>query len=623
MRVSGILCAVFAAPLVLAQSEVSIRTPPAPPVVGRFLAPFHLEKRQVAPVKLTNTPRLESLVRSGNLYLSVQDVIALVLENNLDIAVQRYSPFLAREVMRRAEGGGILRSVDTPIAPGPTSVSTAGISTNANGLVGGAGFGTGGGIVTQIGPTPPNLDPYIALQGQVGHFTTPQTNTVVNQTTALTQSFRSLAIQYGQQWTTGTSAYVTFSNQRSYYNSPAFLVNPTLTGYFDIYLTQNLLQGFSPAVNSRDIKVARNNMKVSRLQVQLQVQTTVAAVLNLYYDLVSFNEAVRIKQGALETATKLYDGNVKQKEIGALAGIEVTRAAAGVSAAKEDLLIAQTNVAQQEIVLKNALSRNGIQNSWLDDVHIVPLDHIEVPKQEEIRPVQDLIGEALANRLEIDRAKVDLESRKIMIKGDRNGLLPSLQAFTELTSHGLAGALNPYNNLTPNAYFVGGNSTALAQLFRRNFPDYSAGFSLNIPFRNRAQQADYVTDQLQLRQSELQLQRAVNQVRVDVKTAVIGLEQARSRYETAVDTRKLGEQTLEAEQKRFQAGVGSVALVMQAEKDLSNDQDAEVQAMANYTHARIFFDGAMGRTLEVNHISLDEAMAGEVKRPSMIPEGVK
>jgi outer membrane protein TolC len=624
MRVSGILCAALLAPGLFAQSpEVTITNPAAPPVVGGLLRPFHLEKRVVSPPKLTNSPRLESLVRGGNLYLSKQDVIALVLENNLDIAVQRYSPLLAREVLRRAEGGGILRSVDTPIAAGPTSVSTAGISTNANGLVGGAGFGAGGGIVTQIGPTPPNLDPYIAMQAQVGHYTTPQTNTVVNQTTALTQSFRSFAVQYGQQWTTGTSAYVTFSNSRSFYNSPAFLVNPTLTGYFDIYLTQSLLQGFSTAVNSRDIKVARNNMKVSRLQVQLQVETTVAAVLNLYYDLVSFNEAVRIKQGALETAQKLYEGNVKQKEIGALAGIEVTRAAAGVSAAKEDLLIAQTNVAQQEIVLKNALSRNGIQSSWLDDVHIIPLDHIEIPKQEAIRPVQDLIQEALQSRLEIDRAKVDLESRKIMIKGDRNGLLPNLQAFTEFTNHGLAGDVNPYNPTAPNPYFLGGNATAISQLFRRNFPDYSAGLSLNIPFRNRAQQADYVTDQLQLRQAELQLQRAINQVRVDVKTAVIGLEQARSRYETAVDTRKLGEQTLEAEQKRFQAGVGSVALVMQAEKDLANAEDAEVQAMANYTHAKIFFDGAMGRTLEVNHISIDEAMAGDVKRVSAIPEGVK
>ena len=141
--------------------------------------------------------------------------------------------------------------------------------------------------------------------------------------------------------------------------------------------------------------MARNNLKVSNLQVKLQVVTTVSAVLNLYWDLVSFNEAVRIKEQALETAQKLFDGNQKQVKIGALPAIEVTRAAAEVSSSKEDLLIAQTNVAQQEIVLKNALNRNSMQNTWLDDVHIVPLDHIEVPKTDEIRPVTDLISEAI------------------------------------------------------------------------------------------------------------------------------------------------------------------------------------------------------------------------------------
>ncbi len=609
-------------PRLLAQtSEVSITTPKPQPYVGRFLTPFHFEKRMVAPAKLTNSPRLESLVRSGNLYLSAQDVIALVLENNLDIAVQRYSPFLAREVLRRAEGGGILRSVDTPIAAGPTSVSTAGISTNANGL-GGGGLGGGGGIVTQVGPTPPNLDPGLYLSASVGHFTTPLTNTLLNQTTALTNSYRSFVAQYGKQWLTGTAAYATFSTQRNLLNSSTPLFNPSINGAFDIQITQNLLQGRSIGVNNRDIRVARNNLKVSDLQVKLQVATTVSAVLNLYWDLVSFNDAVRIKQQALETAQRLLDGNKKQSEIGALAGIEVTRAAAEVSVSKEDLLIAQTNLAQQEIVLKNALSRNGTDSTWLDDVHIVPLDHIEVPKSEEIRPVQDLIQEAIGNRIEIERSKINVESSKIMLQGLRNGLLPNLEAFAEFTNHGLSGPANPlYNNCcgAPNEFFIGGTGNVLGQLFRRNFPDYSAGISISIPIRNRASQADYVTDQLQLRQSELQLQRSINQVKVDVKTAMIGLQQARARYQTAVDSRVLAEQSLVAEQKRFQSGVSSVALVIQAQKDLGTAQDAEVQAMANYTHARIAFDFSLGRTLEVNHISMQEAMAGKVARESGIP----
>jgi outer membrane protein TolC len=284
------------------------------------------------------------------------------------------------------------------------------------------------------------------------------------------------------------------------------------------------------------------------------------------------------------------------------------------------LLIAQTNLIQQEIVLKNALSRNGIENAWMDELHIVPLDHIEVPKAEEIRPEQDLIAEALKNRVEVETKQINVDSQKILLKGDRNGLLPSLSAFAEVTNHGLSGPANPLmTGGSPDPYFVGGNSNVVSQLFRRNFPDYSAGFSLNIPFRNRAAQADYVTDQLQLRQSELQLQRVLNQVRVDVKTALIGLQQARSRYEAAVDARKLAEQSLEAEQKRFQSGVSSVPLVIQAQKDLGGNQDAEVQAMANYTHARIAFDMALGRTLESNHIVMEEALSGNVQRESTLP----
>ena len=606
-------------------SEVSIESPKPPAVVGHVLAPFHLEKRVVPPARLNNSPRLESLVRAGNLYLSVQDVIALVLENNLDIAVQRYSPLLAREVVRRTEGGGFLRQVDTPIFAGPTSVSTAGVSVNANGLGGGAGLGSGGGVVSQIGPVPPNLDPNLFTSVQAGHLTTPLTNQSLNQTSVLTNDYRQFVFQYSQQFITGTNAQLTFVDYRSLLNSSTPTFNPSATGLLDLVVTQNLLQGFNIGVNNRDIRVARNNMKVSNLQLKLQVATTVSAALNLYWDLVSFIDAVRIKEQALATSQKLYEDDQKMVKIGSLPAVEVTRAAAQVSVSKEDLLFAQTNVQQQEIVLKNALSRNAIANAWLDDVHMVPLNPIEVPKTDEIKPLPELLPEAMANRVEIERSNINIDSQKILIKGDRNGLLPTLQAFLELTNNGLSGPVNPtYNgqNGPPDTYFIGGTGNLLGQIFRRDFPNYSAGVSLTIPFRNRAAQADYVTDELQLRQAELQFQRAANQVRVDVKTALIGLQQARARYETAVDTRRLGEQSLKDEQNRFQHGVSSVTLVIQAQRDLATDQDAEVQAMSNYTHAKIAFDMAMGRTLELNHISMQEAAAGHVARDSVIPESL-
>jgi len=611
-----------AAALWAQQPEVSIETPPQNKYTYWFLKPFHLEKRVVAPIKLTNSPRLEQLVRSGNLYLSAQDVIALALENNLDIAVQRYGPFLSREVLRRAEAGGLLRATDTPVVAGPTSVSTAGVSAASSGLAGGAGIGSVGTVITGIGPNPPGLDPTIYAQLNFGHYTTPETNTQLNATTELAQSYRSGLIAYSESWLSGTSVVFDYSQSRTFQGSSVPLFNPYIQGDLDFQVSQQLLQGFGFAVNTRYIKVAKNNLKVSDLVLKQQVSTTIAAVLNLYWDLVSFNEAVRIKQLALDAAQKLYDDNKKQVAIGAMAGIEVTRAGAAVSAAKEALIIAQTNVSQQEIVLKNALNRNAMANTWLDEVRVIPLDQIVVPKTDEVRPIQDLIEEALKNRAEIETANINLDSKRILLKGTRNNLLPTLQAFAELTNNGLAGPANPlYQNCcgTPNPYFLGGTGTLLGQILGRDFPNYSAGLTLNIPFRNRAAQADYVTDELALRQAELQMQRANNQVRVDVKTNLINLEQARARYETAVATRQLSEQNLDAEQKRFNYGVGSVALVIAAQQQVAADEDAEVQSMANYTHAKIAFDDAMGRTLAVNNVSMEEAKSGRVARESVIP----
>ena len=606
--------------------EITIQTPAPPPVVGPLLRPFHLERRVVSPAKLTNTSRLDSLIRAGNLYLTAQDVIALALENNVDIAVQRYGPYLAREVLRRAQGGGSLRDIGQPIAPGPTSVSLEGVNVNTVGLSeSGSGVGSGGGIVVQYGAQPPNLDPVLYLYTNFAHNTTPLSNIYVNLVPSLLQDQRVYVAQYIQSFLTGTFTQLTYVSSRNHFNSPAFDINPYNSGYLDLQINQNLLQGFGIGVNNRNIRVAKNNMKVSDLQLKLQVITTVSAVLNLYWDLVSFNEDLRIKQEALTTAQQLYEGNQRQVELGTLPAIEATRAAAEVSAAKENLLIAQTNVAQQETVLKNALSRNGVVSQTLDEVNVVPLDHITVPEKEDLKPTAQLINVALEQRPEIAKAKINIESNTINLRGSRNYLLPTLQANFELTNNALSGPLNPASALlspplVPPAAYVGGYGNFLGQIFGRNYPNYSAGFSLNIPFRNRVAQADYVADQITLRQNQLLYQKAVSQIRVDVKNAVIGLQQARARYETAVATRSLAQQTLEAEQNRFRFGESTIATVVQAQRDLAGDQSAEVQSMANYTHAKIAFDEAVGQTLDVNNISMEEAAAGRVARESAIPE---
>ena len=190
--------------------EIAIQTPSAPRVVGPILRPFHVEKRVVSPAKLTNTARLESLIRGGNLYLSVQDVIALALENNVDIAIQRYGPYLAREVLRRAQGGGFLRDIGQPVNAGPTSVSLEGVNVNSVGLPeGGSGIGSGGGIVIQLGTPPPNLDPVLFAYANFQHSTTPSSNLFLYLVPSLINDSRTFQVGYAQSFLTGTNAQFT------------------------------------------------------------------------------------------------------------------------------------------------------------------------------------------------------------------------------------------------------------------------------------------------------------------------------------------------------------------------------------------------------------------------------
>jgi outer membrane protein len=577
-------------------------------------------QRNVAPINLTNSARLNSLIHSGNLYLSAEDVIALTLENNLDIEIQRYTPILTREVTLRTQGGGAIRSVGVGLSAGPTSVSLTGVSVNASG----GGTSTSGvsssGILTQLGPVIPNLDPQVSVVTQFAHNTSPQSNTFLTGTTSLisdSRYFQGLISKYNDF---GTYFQFSVTDTHLKFNSPFYTLNPFSQGNADFQITQNLLNGFGRPVLGRNIRVSKNNEKVSNLQFKQQVITTVSAVLNLYWDLVSFNADLKARRDELSTAQALFEDNQKQVKIGTLAPIEVTRAEAQVYSSQQDLLISQTNLLQQETVLKNAISRNGVASPELADVHVVPLDTIQVPPQDDIPPIDQLVQQALSKRIEIAQDKINIDSQEINLRAIRNGLRPTLQLFAELTNNGLAG--NP-NYLVPGAvapgFLTGNTGTLFQQILQRNYPNYSAGVSLNIPLRNRAAQSDYVTSALEERQAELSLQKAVNQVRVDVQNALIGLRQARVRFDSSVKARILQQQTLDADRKKYTLGASTVFQVVQDQQTLASANSTEEQSLANYSHARVQFDQALGTTLEINHISIDEALSGRVMRPSQLP----
>ncbi len=570
----------------------------------------------VAPVNVSNSSRIDSLMRAGNLYLSLQDAIALALENNLDVELERYEFGLARADLLRAQAGAAIQGIPTTVQPG--------ISNGAGALLG--GVSTGLASVNSASPLGPNasLDPAITGTLNFGHTTTPQANTVTTGTEALTTDNRTANFGITQSFLTGGTASLLFNNITQNQNSFRNAINPFTQSNLDLQITQPLLQGFGFALNNRTIRIAKNNLKAADYVFQQQLTNTVANVVQLYWNLVASISTVDVRQQAVAVAQKLYDDNKKQVDIGTLAPIEIVRAEAQLATAQQALVAAQSAVLQQESILKSALSRNGLAGSPVLEARVVPTDPIRIPEVEAIEPVQDLMSRAIDNRPDLAQSRIQIDNSQIALTGTKNALRPTLNLTGDLRSNGLIGGQNTLLGPASTAFplgqpapvadpgLIGSYPFGLGQIFQGNFPTYSVGATLNIPLHNRAAQANLETATLNLRMNQLQVQRQINQIRVDVQNALIAVNQARAQYQAAVKGRVLQEQTLDADQKKLALGATTVYQVIQDQRDLTNAAASEVSAQAAYAAARVQLDVATGTTLSNNRVQFDEAKTGRV-----------
>jgi outer membrane protein TolC len=593
--------------------------------------------RDVAAINLSNSGRMEALLRAGRLYLSLQDAVALALENNLDIELQRYGPRLAEADLLRAKAGGVVRGVPTGISQGPASASSlstgggagTGVAGSGGSSGGGTGSGANGATVLFTGTQVPSLDEVAFVNYSWAHRTSVQSNTLLTGTSSLVFEGGQLSSGIQKGFLSGATATLGYAQQGQISNNTVAIINPVRNGSLSFQVTQPLLQGFGRSLNSRFIRIAKNDVKISDLVFRQQVIAAVSTVVNLYSDLVSFNEDVKVRHQALALAEKLYNDNKKQVEIGTLAPIEIVRAEAEVARSQQELTQSETQVLQQETVLKNYLSRTGLQSASIADARIVPTDQLRIPDVEKVEPIQDLVAKAVQNRPELAQTQLQIENAKISLVGSKSQLLPSLNLVASAQNNGLAGEVNSLivpapgqtirpTNLDPR--LVGGLGGVWTQILGRNFPDYSLGFQLSVPLRNRTAQADITRDQLTLRQSELRQRQELNQIRVDVQNALIGLQQNRSRYQAAQKSRVLQEQTLDAEQKKYALGASTIFFVIQAQRDLAQAQAVEVAALSTYNRARVALDRATGDILTTYNVSVDEAMKGRVAHaPSALP----
>jgi outer membrane protein TolC len=629
------------------------QAPPTPqPSYDRLADTYR--PRRVPAVTFNNSPRIESLIRAGNLYLSLPDAIALAVENNLDIEVERFWPQIASTDVLRAKGGGTLRGIyllvneTLPGIGGPPSplLNTAASGSLTGTTVPGSltelaaitvpiptGIGITGAAPFSAGPPIPPFDPSLTSSLQWQHQDTPQTTTVTSGTPALATNSYTGDLGLEKGFSTGTLVDLSFNATRQNTNSPSSILNPYTSSTLALNVTQPLLRGFGIGMNRRFIRIAKNNEKTMDLVFKQQLIATVSGVIQLYDDLVSLAEDVKVKQETLALAQRLYEDNHVQVDQGTLAPVELTRALAGVAAARQDLANSQGYEQQQELILKTVLTKRGTADRAVRDARLIPTTPIETPEKEPARNIDELLAEAFRNRPELEEARLQIGNSHISLEGSHNELLPELDLVGTAQNAALTGQPNPLTPAasttgttgTSSASFtdqssIGSVGTGLSQLLSGRYPTYAVGLQLTLPLRNRIAQADVERDEMQLRQFQVQYQQLENQVRLAVEGAVIALNQARSAYDAAVETRTLQEQSLKIELERYATGLSTNFLVMQYQSFVAQARSTEVAARNVYVKAQTALERALGLTLENHNVSVDSAYRGRVAQPpSAVP----
>ena len=609
------------ASLGLAQHDFS-RGPKAFPDLFRPYRPIALE-----PPLLTNSPRIDQLIHDGKLSLSLQDAVELALENSLDIAVQRYYPWTADTDILKTAAGSFGRGT-----PGASfSSSTASLPSFS-------------------------YDPLVTSTVLVDDRTTPVNNPLISGTgTAIASAAHLIThsdqynTQFSRGFETGSNLSVSWNNTRSSSTSTANFFNPAVQSTLSVVFSQQLLNGFGLYVNRRNIMISKNNRKIADWAFAQQAITTVTNTITAYWELVYARENVKVEEQAVAVSTKLYSDNKKQLGAGTMAPLDVTRAQSELATDRQNLIVAQTVQLQDEQILKNAISKDPMAPN-LVNVEIIPSDEPTPPATVENPSFEESVKEAYAKRPELQEQLYNVKNAEVDVRATRNALLPALTLSAQYSSVGLAGnspvkgtptlgaSALPIVDSTGAPVIVNGGEifepivatptigttqqgfgNAQSDVFHNRFPDYSAQLTLNLPLRNRSAQADNARALLVQRQLETQMQQLKNAALLDVRNSYIALTQDRAQVEAASEARQLQQETFDAEQKKYRLGASTVYNVILTQRDLIAAQGTELRALANLQEAKANYERALGRTLEVNHVTIADALSGEVERETLIP----
>ena len=582
--------------------------------------PFEAYRPATVPQpNLANSPRIDALIHNGVLELSLTDAIALALENNLDLAIARYNIPIAQADVLRTQAGGVFRGVNTGVVQNTPGGGIGGFGSGSSGAgaggtsggAGGAGSGASGLVQSTLGTgaAVSSYDPAITGNISYNDLTQPVSNTIVYGVQSLKSITYTGNIGFSQAFPTGTSISASFLNDRNANNSTFTLLKPELDSSVSFTVQQQLLAGFGLGPNLRYLRIARNNQKISDEAFQLQVITTVTQIANMYWDLVAAYEDEQVKSRSLDFANETLTSGRKQLELQAIPAMDVMKDEAEVANREQDLTIARSTLQFQELLIKNALTKN------LDDpiLEAMPVKPIQISTDDgttpaSVPPTENIIAEALAHRIELSISGIDLQNRDISRKAANNNLLPSLSLVGQYGGIGLGGLSNPTAGVASTAPLD--YSGAINNAFNNSSPDYYVGLAMNIPLRNRVAKSDQYRSELESRQADLRLQQLKKQIRIEVRNAQYALDQSVARVVAAVKARDLAAKTFDITSKEQQLGAGSAFQTLTSRRDLATAESALLAARTAYQKAKIELDRSIGTTLEANAISIESARRG-------------
>jgi outer membrane protein len=589
----------------------------------------------VEPASIMNSTRLEDLAKGGKIYLSLSDAVVLALENNYDIAIQRFNIDIADTDILRAKAGYNLLGAPTGLVENTIGSTNQLLQASGGGPggtsagAGGAGAGASGLTLTTngLGPQPEVLDPTLTGQIQLQRQTQPTASSfsgpVVN-THTNTYDFT-----YNQGWITGTELQVGFNNSRTATDAPFTTYSPALQSNFMATVTQHLAYGFGPGINKRLIIQAKNDRHITDSGFRQQILYTVNQVENIYWGLVSSYEDVLSKQRALDQSKQLASDNRKQLQIGTLAPLDVVQSDSNVASDQQALVASQSALEYQQLVMKQAIARN-LTDPTLSAAPVIPTDRISILETPEERtPVEELVKQANANRPDVQIALLTLKNDEITLRAERNALLPQVDLYGYYGGYGLGGKAGP-NCTIFNADFESVPCTTettptinygntFQNLFNNSGPDKGVGLNVNIPIRNRKAQSEQVRSVLEYRQAELRLQQIYLQVRMQVINGQYALTNDRAQVEAAQSASDYNTQSLDSEQKKYRLGASTTAAVLLQQRNLSNAENNLITARATYAKDRAALSQILANTMDRYGISLQDAVTGNVKQIPVIP----